>query len=229
MLVGWVSFLLADIGLPSGWWAGHLWHNFVLWSYQYLDFPSPLYVHLSGGGAIGLKILPHVVILYLTALAVRTYRCRHLVVDPTTGNSQLVTEETILNTRHLDFQRPSPLPMMDASRAPTSLPFFREDYRKPRELLNTQAHSVLNSSRYSSSPATPSIDANPRRLSKRSPLIDYVWVLVWYAKYRTASCCSHLLRTHYNSPLPLVNFTHTILLSPVDMPQTLGSSWPSAS
>ena len=174
MLIGWASFLLADIGLLSRWWAGHLWRNFVLWSYQYLDFSSSLYVHLSGGSAIGLKILSHVVILYFTALAVRSYRCRRLVVDPTIGNSQLVTEETIVNTRHLDFPRPSPLPMMNASRTPTSLPFFREDHRKPKELLNTQVHSVPNSSRYSSSPATPSIDANPRRLSKRLPLIDYV-------------------------------------------------------
>jgi len=27
----------------------------------------------------------------------------------------------------------------------------------------------------------------------------------------------------YNPPLPPVNFTHTILLSPIDMPRTLGS------
>jgi len=145
-------------------------HNLILWSYQQLDFSGTLYVHLSVGGVSELTLF-HVVILYLTALAVRAYHRHHLMVDPTISNSHLVTEETTVSTRHSDSTRPSLLPITDTSRAPISLHFLQEDYRKT---LNTRSNSVSIPPRYSLSPATPSLNVNPGRLSKRSPLIDHV-------------------------------------------------------
>lgn len=126
---------------------------------------------ISFYGLISSWISPVLLILYLTALAVRAYHRHHLMVDPTISNSHLVTEETTVSTRHSDSTRPSLLPITDTSRAPISLHFLQEDYRKT---LNTRSNSVSIPPRYSLSPATPSLNVNPGRLSKRSPLIDHV-------------------------------------------------------
>lgn len=117
-------------------------------------------------------IIPVLLLIYLTGLAIRVYR-RRPVVGLSTDRSKLGSEGTLASPTYMHSARPSLLPIMNVSQTPISLKFPPEVHSKPRQSISTRRSAISVSSRYSSLPTTPT-SGNPARLSKRSPLADFV-------------------------------------------------------
>ncbi|KAF5358172.1 hypothetical protein D9756_001854 [Leucocoprinus leucothites] len=131
-------------------------------------------------------IIPVLLLIYLTGLAIRVYR-RRPVVGLSTDRSKLGSEGTLASPTYMHSARPSLLPIMNVSQTPISLKFPPEVHSKPRQSISTRRSAISVSSRYSSLPTTPT-SGNPARLSKRSPLADFwilyqVKIIVWSVRH----------------------------------------------
>ncbi|KAJ3572501.1 hypothetical protein NP233_g3051 [Leucocoprinus birnbaumii] len=123
---------------------------------------------------IGSWIIPVLLVTYLVGLAVLLYRRRPKAAPFGGRTLTIATDDPPMSPAHPTSARPSLLPIMHPSLTPMSPKYSHEVYGKPRLSINTprSATSIYPSSRYSSPPVTP-VSANPARLSKRSPLVDF--------------------------------------------------------